>query len=579
MVSRAAPALTRIGFRRDVTLFLTVLVSFLAILILLLVLLLQSNLSHMRIALIAREEALADAAMSEVRRAAVTTGDLETQLTAIRTRYGFAAIEVQRGRGPVVISGRTGEGLETIERTLPGGTARFYHDTTAYEGIRRRSYLTAAVAVAAALLGVALLLLYLPKILRPIEAMLGEARELGEREPQLDEAAYLIETFRSSIATLKKQEAELKELHEREKARADDLQTITSTLTRSLTSGLIALGRDNLVVDMNGAARDILEIPRDEVLAERTIVDALGVNPLAEILERAASTRAPLSRQEIELTVGAQQKTIGLTTVPLFSDHRTYLGMLALFTDLTQVRRLETRVRDLQTLADLGVMSAGIAHEFRNSLSTILGLLKLAARTQPPADVAAKLSAAEAEAMQLSDAVTGLLQFARPMGLQVADVDLAELAGVVVSRLRETEPDVVFEVHAEESFVRGDATLLARALENLLRNAVEAVQETGRAGVVRVEVRGGTAPAIDIIDNGVGIADSDAANLFLPFHSTKPRGTGIGLPLARKIILLHGGSIRFDSAPGAGTTVHIDLAEAGVTFPPNFAASDSALQQ
>ena len=559
MVSRAAPALTRIGFRRDVALFLTILVSFLAALILLLVLLVQSNVSRMRTTLWAREEALADAAMTDVRNALQTPNDLETQLTAIRTRYGFDALELRRTKASHVISGRTGESLAVVERTLPAAKVLFYFDTSAFDAIRRRSLLTAAVSIAAAVIGVALLLLYLPHILRPIEAMLGEARELGERVPHEDEAAYLIDTFRTSIATLKKQEAELKLLHEREKSRADDLQTITSTLTRSLTSGFIAIGPDNRVVEMNGAARDILELSREDAIAGRAIADAVGANRLGEMLEQAASTRQPMTRQEIEIPAAEQPKVIGLTTVPLFNDSGAYLGTLALFTDLTQVRRLETRVRDLQTLADLGVMSAGIAHEFRNSLSTILGLLKLAARSQPPGDVAAKLSAAEHEAMQLSDAVTSLLHFARPMGLQVTDVDLTQLVEGIVARLRETEPAVRFEVDAQESIIRGDATLLARAIENLLRNAIEAVQEKGGGGTVRIEIGGG---ALMIADNGVGIADPDSANLFLPFHTTKPHGVGIGLPLARKIILLHGGSIRIDSAVGAGTTVRIDLSEA-----------------
>ncbi|HEX8154074.1 MAG TPA: ATP-binding protein, partial [Thermoanaerobaculia bacterium] len=409
--------------------------------------------------------------------------------------------------------------------------------------------------------GLVLLFLYVPHILRPIEAMLDEARELGEHRGDADEAAYLIDTFRNSIATLKTQEAELKRLHEFEKTRADDLQTITSTLTRSLSSGFIALGPDDRVVDANVAAREILELPRETALADRAIDDAFGDNAFAESLADAAARREALTRHEIELArADGTPKIIGLTTVPLLSAADRFLGTLALFTELTQVRRLESRVRELQTLADLGVMSAGIAHEFRNSLSTILGMVKLARRTEVSSEVDRRLAAVETEANQLAAAVTSLLQFARPMRLQLAETDLRELLETQVARLRESEPAVEFTFDAEPATIRGDATILARAFDNLLRNAIDAVGENDARRAVSVTVRGGDEPVVEIADNGNGIDETDRANLFLPFHSTKPNGVGLGLPLARKIVLLHGGTIAIQSRRGEGTTVRVSLA-------------------
>lgn len=563
MHGSAAPGLSRIGFRRDVRLFFSILVGFLAALILLLIVFLHRTYETARESMWSRENDLARVAATEIPEIVRRGGDIEAELVAIRSRYGFEAVELRFPGGRVATAGFT-EGLESVGRKVGAIDARFYFDPAPYESLRRRVLLTAGVSIVATALGIAMLFLYLPRMLRPIEEMLDHARELGERREGVDETVYLIETFRHSIETLKKQETELKSLHEREKRRADDLQTITSTLTRSLTSGFVALDPEGRLVDVNGSAREILSLTQDDVTGWG-VADVAGDSDFSRVLADAATARVPVSRREVALG----DKVIGLTIVPLFDAAEKFLGTLALFTDLTQVRRLESRVRDLQTLADLGVMSAGIAHEFRNSLSTILGLLKLAERTQPSPEVSAKLKAAEAEANELADAVTSLLHFARPMQVQLADAPLREILGSAVARLHEAAPEVTFAIDGGEVVVQGDVVLLSRAFENIIRNAIDAVSANVSADSglreVRITIEGGVEPRVTVADSGSGIAPGDAANLFLPFFSTKPGGVGLGLPLARKILLLHGASIRIDSRPEGGTRVTIDFLDQAET--------------
>ncbi|HEY3052012.1 MAG TPA: ATP-binding protein [Thermoanaerobaculia bacterium] len=563
MVSGASRALTRIGFRRDVKLFLALLVGFFVALISILLLLLQNNLERTREAVSATESLVADVATPELRKVMASFGDAEfdSAMLSLRARLPVEAIEVRRADGRVMRSGPIALIQETVTRRFSGGEVKYYFDASAINVLRQRFNLTVVITLIATLCGTMLLLLYVPRILRPIEEMLEEARELGEAVPTEDEASYLIQTFRDTIGTLKKQEAELKRLHDIEKSRADDLQTITSTLTRSLSSGFIAVGPDGRVVETNSAAREILS-PADGHAAE-SIGDLFRDSPAAPQLAQLVAAREPISRQEIEIrSVAGQVKVIGLTTVPLFTTSERFLGTLALFTDLTQVRRLESRVREMQSLADLGVMSAAIAHEFRNSLSTILGLLKLARRTELPADIDAKLNTAERESLELAEAVTGLLQFARPMRLQLSEVDLRALIIDIVDRLRDSSRAAI-DVRGPQVQMRGDASLLARAFENLLRNAIDATADTAEP-VIEIEISGGVEPSVEIRDNGVGITEKDAGNLFLPFHSTKPQGIGMGLPLARKIFLLHGGTISIAPRPDGGTIVRVELLDASV---------------
>ena len=555
MVSRAAASLTKIGFRRDLKLFLLLLVGFFVIVAFVLLLLLQSNATQTEAMVRAQWDAAADTAAAEIREALQNGGDVEAELLAITARSGFAGAEVGTPGRTLHRSGFTGEGLEAVERRLGAGTARLYFDPSPLEALRRRIRLTAWISAAAMAGGIVLLLLYVPRIVRPIDAMLEDAAALGERDHQVDEASYLIDTFRGSIAALKRQEAELKLLHEREKSRADDLQSVSSTLTRSLGSGLITFDTADRIVEMNAAARTILGVDADAAVEGADIAGVIGDNVFSQLLGQALARGEVLTRREIEIPrEGESPLAIGVTTVKLLNDAGRFLGTLALFSDLSPVRRLESRLREMQTLADLGEMSAGIAHEFRNSLSTILGLLRLAGRIEAPPEVSAKLEACEREAKQLSAAVDRLLQFARPMHLEDEDVDLEDLLSTLAAQLRQLMPNVAIELRGESTIIRGDRELLTRAFDNVLRNAAEASGDGGGGSIV-VRVAGEPHPSVSVTDDGPGVAQEEAAKVFLPFYSTKPAGVGIGLPLARKIILLHGGSLRFDSRPGEGTTV------------------------
>jgi nitrogen-specific signal transduction histidine kinase len=471
--------LTKIGFRRDVRSFLVVLVGFLLILIVALLFVLEQFSELAQGAVLRRWNVAADAA-AELIGGASSPADVRIRALLALTRYEIASIEVTGAGGQRLQLGAA-EGETTMLRRTEAGLVRMTFDQSELDGIQRRFVATASVSVAAAMTGMFLLVMYLPRITRPIEEMLDQARELSDRDEQTDETTYLIDTFRDSIQRLKVQEAELKRLHESEKTRADELEMVSATLTRSLTSGFIALDPDARVLQLNAAAREILAVPPERD-AQVDIGELVGEAPLATVLREAIRSGETVSRIEVEHGATA----IGLTAVPLLGENAKLLGMLALFTDLTPIRQLEARVRAMQTLAELGEIAAGIAHEFRNSLSTILGYLKLVLRNELPAEATNRLRAAESEATQLTAAVERLLTFARPMTLQVERVDLRELTDEVVERLGGTAP-VRIAVHGQ-AVLDGDRALLARAIDNVVRNAIDAVAERGDAARITIDI-------------------------------------------------------------------------------------------
>ena len=556
MVTGAGTGLTSIGFRRDVKLFLALLVGFLIALLLVLLSMLQHFHNLAEQATVRQWNSVADQVVATLDTRA-DPATLSARMIRLRGRYGIETIVVTDRTGRIIAaSGEEPVSAESIRRPVGDGQVTMEFDSRPLQSLRRKFRATAAIVFASAAIGTALLILYIGRILRPIETMLGHARELREQDADVEETHYLIETFRNSIETLKSQEVELRRLHESEKTRADDLARVTGALTRSLTSGFLALETSGRIVDANSAAHEIL---RADPANGQTPAEVFGDSEFAEVLQRAFDQRIAVTRQEVShVTATGEALTIGLTAIPLKDEHDRLLGMLALFTDLTPTRVLQERLRDAQALADLGQMSAGIAHEFRNSLSTILGYLKLIKRENPPAEIAERLRAAEEEALELADAVGTLLQFARPLQLTLDRTELLSLARSVAERVG-TAQDVAIAVDGEPVEVDADRPLLARALENVFRNAIDAVRESGRPGRVAVTVSASPEPSILVEDNGVGLDPGEAQRLFLPFLSTKPEGYGLGLPIAKKIVVLHGGTITLRGMPGEGATVRIEL--------------------
>jgi signal transduction histidine kinase len=548
---KSTRGLTKIGFRRDVRSFLFILVGFLLILIVALLFVLERFSEVAQGAVLRRWNVAADAAAESI-GAAATADEIRLHASLALTRYEIASIEVTAAGGRRMQFGGA-EGETTMLRRTNAGLVRLTFDESELSAIQRRFVATASVSIAAAATGMFLLILFLPRITKPIEEMLDQARELSEQDEQTDETTYLIATFRDSIQRLRAQEAELKRLHESEKTRADELEMVSATLTRSLTSGFLALDPDAHVLQMNAAAREILAIPPDRD-PQAEIGALTGDSQLAAVLRDAIRRGETVSRIEVEHGATA----IGLTAVPLLGENEKLLGMLALFTDLTPIKALEARVRAMQTLAELGEIAAGIAHEFRNSLSTILGYLKLLQRNELPPEAANRVRAAETEATQLTAAVERLLMFARPMTLQLERVDLRELVDEIVERLRATGATVPITVHGNAA-IQADRALLARAIDNVVRNAVDAVAERGDAARIEIAVED-EPPSITVTDNGVGFDEGDAARLLLPFVSNKPGGFGLGLSLARKVAVLHGGDITLNGTPERGAVVKMSFA-------------------
>jgi signal transduction histidine kinase len=203
-----------------------------------------------------------------------------------------------------------------------------------------------------------------------------------------------------------------------------------------------------------------------------------------------------------------------------------------------------------------------MAHELRNALATMRGYVRLLPGAEPE-ESARFMAAINEEAEGLVELLERFLRFAQPHELRRDSVDLTSLAGDAAGRVAAAFPHVSVRVEGAPVTVVGDTLALGVVVENLIRNAVEAVAGAGGAVTVRVE----TAPVaarIVVEDDGPGVPAELRERIFLPFVSSKPSG-GLGLALARRFARLHGGDVEFEPREGGGTRFIVRLPRQGVT--------------
>ncbi len=252
-----------------------------------------------------------------------------------------------------------------------------------------------------------------------------------------------------------------------------------------------------------------------------------------------------------------------------------------------RVRRLEQRARRAERLAELGTMTGGLAHEIKNPLSTIglnlqlvqedLGDLLHESQAGPlPADrihrLQRRFESLAREVQRLREILEDFLRFAGRMRLDRADVDLNQLLDELVDFFEPQAQEAGVKIRTQPMpsplIISADGSLLKQALLNLLINATQAMKSarekpnTPHGGanelIVRLDRRGDEA-LIHVIDTGPGIDSATVGKVFQPYFSSKPGGTGLGLPTTRRIVEEHGGTIQVHTELGRGTDFTITL--------------------
>lgn len=395
-------------------------------------------------------------------------------------------------------------------------------------------------------------------VVRPIQSLMTQmarvqAGDLGARALVLheDEIGRLAQSFNRMAGDLQTQ---LNEIEEQRCAYKETRDYLANILDHSADM-IATTGLDGLIVEFNSGAERTLGFHRAEVIGKPA---AMIYSDCAELhrLYGVVHSGKPVQNAETRLTCkDGSMIDVELTLSPLRDNAGQLIGVICIGRDVTQAKTLRSELIQAEKMASIGQVASWITHQIRNYLGRIM---MSASRLQPECDdiVACKAQQDMLAAIHEMDRmVTDLLDYSRTLKLHFAPLKLnASLDGLLAPLDTETAGRIAIERCFAENLphVYVDVFKLEQAFSNVLKNAIEAMPA---GGVLRVVTQPGPDEnhvTVIIEDSGVGIAAEDIQNVLHPFFTTKPRGTGLGLAMASRIIEAHGGMVQVTSTPGAG---------------------------
>lgn len=342
----------------------------------------------------------------------------------------------------------------------------------------------------------------------------------------------------------------------------------TDDILRHLSSGLMTVDAHGLIMFFNKAAERILGFKESDVKGRRCDeVFSNRIPLLAKCVLAGIDGRIEFPRREVEVVKeDGQIVPLGLSTSVLVEENGSTRGVIAIFSDLTEAKELEGKVRAADRLAAVGELSACIAHEIRNPLAAISGSvevlkgeLELADENKQLMDLIVK------ESDRLTKMLTKFLQYARIERRAFNKVELCHVINETVEILIHHEsmsPNIKVDFESEESivYVIGDEDLIKQILINLAANACESfggndgqltfhLENDAENGIVRLSVK----------DNGSGIPPDVLKKIYQPFFSTRKKGTGLGLSIVHRIAEALGIELSVKSQVGVGTSFELSF--------------------
>ena len=352
------------------------------------------------------------------------------------------------------------------------------------------------------------------------------------------------------------------------------LQAFHENIVRSISSGVFTADAAGAVTSFNPAAQEVTGYSVGQVLG-RSWREIFNWHPDRSSDDGSVPGLTAMTRFEVECkSANGNRLVLGMTVSPLHEQEEPH-GLVGVFKDLTQIRDLEEEMRRKEWLANLGEMSAGMAHEIRNPLGALAGAMQML-RKDAAVDATDRrlMDIAIREATRLDEIITEFLQYARPPALDLAEHNinkiLAETLDLVQHEARNRKQTTIATSLAGGSLLAQiDQNQMRQVFWNLATNAFDAMPDGGQltitTGCRHVDAAGRKGDVVEIAfeDTGEGIAADNLDKIFLPFFTTKKQGSGLGLAAVHRIVDLHGGWIKVESHPSHGTRFVVCLPRSG----------------
>ena len=340
------------------------------------------------------------------------------------------------------------------------------------------------------------------------------------------------------------------------------------SMFNSMDLGIMMLTTDGCVVDVNQKALQYMGCSKNEVLAKhyRQLIKFFTYDR-----ELAVQFFSKLQRREkASLLIQKDEDSEPLYyELKVFFDIDSQLYIISIF-DHTSYMRLQGQLKEQSYLKELGQMSASIAHEIRNPLTALKGFVELL-KSEAPTEQEHYFTIMESEFQRLDMILSDLLFLSSPRKISVQKVDLVEIAKEVIDfmQFESLMHEVILQLQYDDQMqhvILGNTVRLKQMLINILKNAIQA---TENCGTVTIQLFA-TAKDVQVYvqDKGIGMDEETRKNLFSPFFTTKEQGTGLGLPLVKKVVDDFNGTIEVKSELNVGTTFILTFPNA-LTKQPN----------
>ncbi len=323
----------------------------------------------------------------------------------------------------------------------------------------------------------------------------------------------------------------------------------SEAIFNSTASGIMVLDREGRVLKINPTGVEIFQADKTGLAGRR--ITEIYPETKAMLVEGAGMTA--------EITISLQDNSsipVGFNTSALLNPHGGSEGFIIVFRNLSQIKKLQAELRKKEHFDTMGRVVSGVAHEVRNPLFGISSIAQILDRELDSPQHKALIQAMLKETDRMKRLVEELLLYTKPSRMEVREFDLGALMEELTQYVRAKRKGVDLSVNIPSLLtVKADRDKLIQVLLNLLNNAVDAAR---RVISVSAKTSGGSVE-IRVEDDGPGMRPEDIDRVFEPFFTTKKGGTGLGLPICRKIIEDHGGTIELTSSPGNVTSVTIRL--------------------
>lgn len=328
----------------------------------------------------------------------------------------------------------------------------------------------------------------------------------------------------------------------------------------SMADGLVAVDPGGTIIVINRETSRLFS-DDDSVLAGRDIKEA--VHEIAGDIDRALVKGETVLDGTATVVRGGRKMRLNYNITPL-KEEETISGAVVLLRDIGEVEDLREKLKEGEKLAALGQMAAAVAHEVRNPLSSIKGLAQLLSKRFGEGTSEKKHTQVITEEVnRLNRFVEELLVFVRPTRPRKVQIDLGDLLGEVISLVSRDAAGrnitIETDIHEDIPPILADRDLFRRAMLNIIINSMEAMGARGGSIGISAQPSAEGGIRLMVADTGPGIPPGDENRIFESFYSSKPGGTGLGLPIVRQVMEGHGWRYELKNRPEGGAVNIIDV--------------------